>query len=76
MACYVHMPSGPAAGGWDEMNEKISYLSLLKLMLSCTTFGMSRESNFTDGPGGCFNKHDRRPTGRRTILQWTNNVGR
>ena len=26
-------------------------------------------------PGGCFNKHDGRPTGRRTILQWTNNMG-
>ena len=26
-------------------------------------------------PGGCFNKHNGRPTGRRTILQWTNNMG-
>ena len=26
-------------------------------------------------PGGRFNKHDGRPTGRRTILQWTNNMG-
>ena len=25
--------------------------------------------------GGCFNKHDGRLTGRRTILQWTNNMG-
>ena len=24
---------------------------------------------------GCFNKHDGRPTGRRTILLWTNNMG-
>ena len=27
------------------------------------------------GPGGCFNKYAGRPTWRRTILQWTNNMG-
>ena len=27
------------------------------------------------GGGVCFNKHDGRPTERRTILQWTNNMG-
>ena len=27
------------------------------------------------GSGGCFNQYDGRPTGRQTILLWTNNMG-
>ena len=35
----------------------------------------SQTQRVREGQGGCFNKHDGRATGRRAILQWTNNIG-